>query len=203
MTGPFIVLEGLDGAGTTTQAALLARWLREQGHDVLETHEPTDGPVGRILRQSLRGEAEAPTESTLPWLFAADRADHLTRTVEPALERGTWVVSDRYLHSSLAYQSLTLPLSDVLDLNARFRVPDLTLFLDVSVETALGRISGRGRQREIYERRDRLQAIKARYRAVMELLRTRGDTIVELDGSLPVDEVARTVAAKVAPLRVG
>ena len=77
MSGRFFVLEGLDGAGTTTQAARLAAHLREHGREVIETHEPTDGPVGRLIRQALRGEEGAVDRQTLPWMFAADRADHL------------------------------------------------------------------------------------------------------------------------------
>ena len=143
----FLVLEGLDGAGTTTQSERLAQALSARGEVVL-TREPTDGPVGRIIREVLRGDQRAPTVDTLPWLFAADRADHLTRKVEPALRRGAYVVSDRYYHSSLAYQSLTLPLEDVSALNS-FRSPHITFFLDVPVDECLARIGKRGGEREI------------------------------------------------------
>ncbi len=119
--GRFIVLEGLDGAGTTTQAALLAEWLGARG-EVVQTREPTAGPIGRLIRSSLRAEPDSPAETSLPWLFAADRAEHLTRVIEPALARGAWVISDRYYHSSLAYQSLVQPLERLLALNP-FRAP--------------------------------------------------------------------------------
>ena len=192
----FVVIEGLDGAGTTTQTERLASWLRSRGLEVEATREPTDGPVGKILRQVLRAEAGAPDERTLPWLFAADRADHLTRTVDPALGRGAWVLSDRYYPSSLAYQSLVLPLDRVHALNADFRVPDLTLFLQVSVDTCLRRLAGRP-EREIFEVRERLEPISASYERVMDYLVERGEPVLTLDGDQPVELVEAEIRAAV------
>ncbi|MBN2798005.1 MAG: dTMP kinase [Deltaproteobacteria bacterium] len=197
----FLVLEGLDGAGTTTQSARLVQWLGGLGLAVQPTREPTGGPVGRLIRTTLRGEPGSPRVESLPWLFAADRADHLHRLVEPALARGAWVVSDRYLHSSLAYQSLTQPMEQVLALNATFRAPDLTLFLDVSVDACLRRIEARtDAPREIYEERERLERISALYQQGLDLLIARGDRVVRLEGELSVDEVSEAVRARVAPL---
>lgn len=195
--GTFIVIEGLDGAGTTTQAAALAAWLRSAGHAVTETREPTDGPVGRVIRATLSEAPDAPAMQTLPWLFAADRADHLARVVDPALEAGHVVVSDRYYHSSLAYQSLTLPLDRVHALNADFRVPDLTVFLHVDVDTALGRVTARSEAREIYERRDRLEAIAEAYDRVLARLRALGEPIVTVDGRAAASDVADAVRGAV------
>jgi len=196
----FIVLEGLDGAGTTTQGARLAGWLRAAGREVVETREPTAGPIGRLIRSSLRGEPDAPSERALPWMFAADRADHLDRLVLPALARGAWVVADRYLHSSLAYQSLVVPLDEVYVLNRTFRVPDLTLFVEVPVEVALGRIEARGGPREIFEHRERLIAIRDAYHRVVERLRARGDVIVEVDGTTTIEAVEAEIRAHVSGL---
>jgi len=196
VSGRFIVLEGLDGAGTTTQARLLAATLRERGHEVVETHEPTDGPVGRLIRQALRGQDGAVHRSTLPWMFAADRADHLTRLVEPSLGAGADVISDRYLHSSLAYQSLDRDLDQVYALNAPFRAPDLTLFVGVPVQACLDRIEARGGVREIFEKREQLEAISRQYDTVLDLLAGRGDRIVHIDGDAPISTVqARILAA--------
>jgi dTMP kinase len=193
----FLVLEGLDGAGTTTQAEILRAWLESRGHATLSTREPTDGPIGRVIRQVLRADPGAPDPRTLPWLFAADRADHLTRTVEPALAEGTIVLSDRYYHSSLAYQSLTMPLERVHALNAGFRAPDLTLFLDVPVDVCLDRIARRaaktGEKTEIFEVRERLIQIDASYRVVLDLLRARGEPIAVLDGCEPPERVAAAI----------
>lgn len=196
----FIVVEGLDGAGTTTQAARLAAWLRERGHTAVETHEPTDGPVGRLIRAALRRQEGAVDVATLPWMFAADRADHLARLVEPSLASGSWVISDRYLHSSMAYQSLDIGMDAVFALNAAFRVPDLTLFIDVPVDTCLARIEARGGEREIFEERTRLERIDRAYRAVLSRLEARGDPIVSVDGSGSIDAVSRAVRGAVAGL---
>ncbi len=197
--GRFIVIEGLDGAGTTTQAQRLADHLRE-GSEVVQTHEPTDGPVGRVIRATLQRAAGAPLAASLPWLFAADRSDHLARTVVPALQRGAWVISDRYYHSSLAYQSLDHPLAWVHTLNQHFRVPDLTLFLGLDVEVCLARISARGEAREIFEERQALERISARYDAVLELLGGLGEPIVRLDADRSIDALALAIREQVEAL---
>lgn len=192
MKGMFLVLEGLDGAGTTTQARLLAEHL---GDDVVSTCEPTDGLVGRIARRSLRGDPEAPPLHALPWLYAADRADHLHRKVLPALEAGQHVISDRYVPSSLAYQSLTHDLESVLELNHRFPVPDRVLFVDVTVDVALARIGGRGEPTEIYDSRERLTTIRAAYLRVMDDLERRGWPIVRIDGDQSIEAVSTAIRA--------
>jgi dTMP kinase len=197
--GRFIVLEGLDGAGTTTQSARLVEALRARGKIVVATREPTDGPVGRLLRASLRGEPEAPEVRALPWLFAADRADHLYREIEPALATGAWVVSDRYIPSSLAYQSMTLPFDRVFSLNAEFRVPDLTVFLSIPVDTALERLGNRS-QRDIYEVREQLEPIAAQYERVFAELERRGQPILRLDATLPIEVIEAHIRAAVDAL---
>lgn len=194
----FIVIEGLDGAGTTTQAARLVARLAARGEEVVATHEPTDGPVGRMVRATLQRQPDAARAEALPWLFAADRCDHLARTVEPALGRGAWVVSDRYLPSSLAYQSLELPLERVRALNATFRVPDLTVFLSLDVETCLSRIAARGTDRELFEEREALTRVAEAYRRTLSALRSEGWPVAEVDGRGTMDEVAEAVASAVA-----
>lgn len=188
MTGRFIVIEGLDGAGTTTQSALLADHL-----DATLTHEPTDRPIGRLIRRILQSDPGAAHPSTLPWLFAADRADHLVSTIEPALQAGRDVVSDRYYHSSLAYQSLSVPLEQVLSLNATFRAPDLTLFLDIPVDVACQRIANRKGEAELFEREDSLARIQARYDVVIAHLRQRGERIERIDATGTVAEIAEQI----------
>ncbi|MCA9566719.1 MAG: dTMP kinase [Myxococcales bacterium] len=192
MKGSFIVLEGLDGAGTTTQARALLAILPPH---TLATNEPTAGPIGRVARQSLRGDPEAPPLPALPWLYAADRADHVHREVLPALEAGRTVLSDRYVPSSLAYQSLTHDLQAVWELNHRFPVPDRVFFVDVSVETALGRIQGRGEPAEIYDTEERLRIVRAAYVEVMAFLAERGWPIVHIDGDQPIDAVTAAIVA--------
>lgn len=193
--GRFIVLEGLDGAGTTTQSALLASHLRTAGRTVIETHEPTDGLVGRLIRSALRREPGAVHLDTLPWMFAADRSDHLTRLVQPSVDAGIDVISDRYLHSSLAYQSTQRPFEQIWSLNEHFRVPDLTVFVHISVEVGLSRIQRRGAVREVFEERDRLEAIAVQYERVFERVQGRGDRVVRVDGEASIEDVHRRIVA--------
>jgi dTMP kinase len=131
-------------------------------------------------------------------MFAADRADHLAAVIEPALARGEWVVSDRYFHSSLAYQSLTLPLDQVWTLNHTFRVPDLTIFVRVPLDVCLERVTSRGEEREIYEVREQLIRIERRYDGVISFLREQGHRIVEVSGVAPVQEIAGRIHAAVS-----
>lgn len=195
--GGFVVLEGIDGSGTTTQVARLVARLAGQGAEVVETREPTDLATGRLIRTVLRGEPDAPHRSALPWLFGADRRDHLVRRIEPALARGAWVVCDRYLPSSLAYQSLEAPLDLVDGLNATFRAPDVLVMLDVPVDVALARVLARGGHREIYEERTALERVVAAYDAALDRLAGRGWPVVRLDGTRSVDDVAAAVAEAV------
>lgn len=193
----YVVLEGLDGAGTTTQTHRLVARLARTGHEVVRTNEPTDREVGRLIRRVLQGDQAAPSRKVLPWLFAADRADHLDAVVRPALARGDWVVSDRYLPSSLAYQSLEVDMDEVWALNETFEAPDRLLFLRVSVETALERINAREGLREIYETREHLEAVAEAYEIVLARLRLAGWTIAEVDGEKPPAEVEADIAVAV------
>jgi len=160
--GLLIAVEGIDGAGTTSQAVALADYLRARGWDIHLTAEPSPGPVGRMIRGALAKE-ESFTSDTLALLFAADRLDHLDREIQPALARGATVLTDRYLLSSLAYQTLGTSLEWVREINARARPADLTVFLRVSVETALGRRQGRGGAEELFDPTELQRQIAAAY----------------------------------------
>ncbi len=192
--GKFIVLEGLDGAGTTTQTDALAQWLRERGQRVLTTREPTDGPIGRTIRATLQGRTEeGPVVEAFPWAFAADRADHLLRKVEPALAQGTWVISDRYVPSSLAYQSLTHPWEVIFGLNEHFRVPDALIYVQVDVQTCLQRMATRGSAEELYENEAKLRPIHQAYEDVMERLAGMGQPVHVVDGRPSVEQVGASL----------
>jgi dTMP kinase len=143
--GVLLALEGGEGAGKSTQARLLAIWLRDQGYDVVTTHEPGATKIGMRLRALLLDTAHtglAPRAEAL--MYAADRAEHVQAVIVPALERGAIVVTDRYVDSSLAYQGAgrDLPLADIAALNKWATggvIPDLTVVLDLSPTTGLGR----------------------------------------------------------------
>jgi dTMP kinase len=199
--GLFVVLEGLDGAGTTTQVERLAQAMRARGQPVCVTRQPSDGPVGALVRQALTGRVGLPhgqgplTEDALALLFAADRLDHLAAVVEPALARGEWVLCDRYVLSSLAYQGTALPVPWVEAVNGRARRPDLTLFLEVDAKVAARRRAARGAAAELFEADARQARIARQYLAAIRR-RSAKERIIRLDGSLPMDQVtAQALAA--------
>jgi dTMP kinase len=200
-TGTFIVVEGIDGAGTTTHSKILAKSLKTPTRDVVLTNEPTNGPVGGLIRQILQrrlfvADATGPRGfawSTLALLFAADRLDHLQSVVIPALADGSVVVSDRYYLSSFAYQSATAPAEpDVLPwirtLNARAIRPDVTIVLDVPAEIAAERRRSRGGVEEVFENRPLQDRLAAVYAGAEELV--PGDRLVHVSGVGETVEVA-------------
>jgi dTMP kinase len=140
----FLVLEGIDGSGTTTQSVRVAEQLRARGHRVLETREPSRGPIGTMTRQMLAaGSASTVGPEALALLFAGDRLEHLAREIEPALARGELVVCDRYLVSSWVYQSLDCDPSWVRTINRHARWPDRTFVFTLPAELALARVAAR------------------------------------------------------------
>lgn len=150
--GRLIALEGIDGAGTTTQARLLTAWLSERlDAPAVQTCEPSDGPLGQLLRQILGHKTRAVARSGLALLFAADRLDHLEAVVQPLLRQGRHVVTDRYVYSSLAYQSMDLDLSWVAAINQQAPEPDLTVYIRVDPGVAGQRRKGRGLRAEVFE----------------------------------------------------
>ena len=205
--GRFLVLEGLDGAGTTTQSRLLGERLRAAGRKAHVTAEPSGGPVGALLRQVLQkringGAGDGFDPHALALLFAADRLDHLSAEVLPRLAAGEDVVSDRYTLSSLAYQSITTgDAAWVEDINGRARAPDLTIFLRVRPGLALGRRRGAGTTPELYEVDAFQRQVARSYERAVSSLQAAGQRIEVLDGEQPVEVVAEAVARLVAKLR--
>lgn len=198
--GRFVVLEGTDGSGTTTQCEVLVAALSAIGIRALATREPTAGPVGQLLRAALekRLMRGAERQATLDWttlalLFAADRADHVTNELEPTLANGTWVVSDRYDLSSLIYQSLTAPEPEaalvwVRELNVNALRPDLVIVLDVDAEVAAARRLARGGAEELFERRELQARLALAYLAAERY--APAEALVHVDGALPKADVS-------------
>lgn len=204
-TPPFIVIEGIDGAGTTTQSQLLHGYLQSQGQPALLTHEPSDGPIGTYIRKMIALRSDklaAPVDrETLALLFAADRLDHLKTKIEPALASGQVVISDRYYHSSFAYQgdadskhSDTLDLRWIRTLNERARTPDLTVFLHAPVDLCLKRLGSRDAH-DVFETREHLTLMEQRYDQIMDILSGEGHNIVRLDAALPRQVLAEKIHA--------
>jgi dTMP kinase len=188
-----IVLEGLDGAGTTTQVARLVEHIRATGGKAHATREPSDGPVGRLIREMLTGGHAIAngriSQSTFGLLFAADRLDHMQREVEPKLAEGVTVVSDRWYHSSLAYQGTGADRDWILTLNARARRPDLTIFLEVRPEVAAQRRAAAGRVQELFEDMQMQAEVAAGYKATFAELGAQGERIEIIDGEISPDAV--------------
>jgi dTMP kinase len=193
--GRFIVFEGLDGAGTTTQAKLLADRLHKQGRPVYVAHQPSEGPVGLLIRQILAGRTATPQadgklgtvdERVMALLFAADRLDHLGSQIEPRLARGEDVILDRYTLSSLAYQGASVSHDFINHANRFARRPDLTLFLYVPATVALERVRNRGTRLERYETAPQLAVIEREYSRLVGTLAS----VVSIDGTRPIGEVS-------------
>ncbi len=201
--GRFVVLEGIDGSGTTTQAARLAERLRVQGRHVRVTREPSDGPVGTLVRQVLSGRivvpgGRAPGWATMALLFAADRMDHVESEIEPVVAQGGVVLSDRYDASSLAYQSVSSGASAreavewIRSLNRYVRRPDLTIVLDVPADLAAERRLRRGDAAQLYDQSEVQRALAAFYRDLSRHL--PDDRVVVIDGAASADEVHGRIA---------
>lgn len=193
MRGLFIVLEGIDGCGKSTQARMLARWLRSMGYEVVQTDEPTDGPIGAFIRKILRGEVRVPISAEVN-LFAADRMWHLGNVILPALRQGKVVISERYVYSSIAYQaSRGATVGEILAANRCAMNPDLAVLLDVTPEISARRMR---KSLDEFESDGSLQrAVRERYLALV-----REGKLVLVDGSCDPKKVQEEVRRLVKPL---
>lgn len=204
----FIVLEGIDGAGTTTQTARLVHTLQQRGIAAHATREPSAGVIGRHLRDILTGRvalqfaSDAQRAAQLALLFAADRLDHLGSEVQPHLAQGAWVVSDRYDHSSIAYQSATSgdagAIAWLQQLNRYADRPHLTVVLDVSAGVARSRRLARDAQRELFDDDALQQKLASFYLDIDRYF--PGERIAHVDADRGVDEVFADILAAVLAL---
>jgi len=190
--GVFIVIEGLDGSGKTTQATLLAIKLSEN-HKVLCTAEPSHGKIGTFIRNDcLYEERRLPTEAEA-LLFAADRIEHMKNELAPALSEGKIVICDRYIYSSLAYQGgAGLSLDWIKTINARALEPDFALYIDVPPERVLGRLK---RKRSVMETLETQKKVREIYLKYVE----KGELII-IDGNRSKEIVAEELCSKVLNL---
>lgn len=195
----FITLEGLDGSGQSTQAALLARKLRRTGHRVTTTKEPTDDVVGKLIRRRLQGKWQTNMEC-LQLLFVADRAHHLEKVILPALKKGQVVISDRYFLSTLAFGSLEVDQEWLRQLNSKFLVPDITFLLKVSPEECLRRMKASREKLEFFEKLQTLKIVWLGYQKAAKKVRN----VVIVNGERPPEiiaqEIFKLVKKKLSPL---
>lgn len=198
-SGLFLAFEGGEGVGKTTQARLIAIWLRELGYDVVTTHEPGATKIGMRLRALLLDTAHAgmsPHCEAL--LYAADRAEHVAKVIDPALERGAVVITDRYIDSSLAYQGAGRgqPTADIARLNSWAtdgREPDLTILLDMAPEEGLSR-RARSADRLEAEPLDFHRRVRAGF---LHLARAKPDQYLVVDAAAPPAEITEQVKDRV------
>jgi dTMP kinase len=194
MRGVFICLEGLDGCGKSTQARNLAVWLKSIGKEVVSTAEPTNGPIGKLLRKIISGRISVPPLAEA-MLFAADRCYHLEETIKPALNEGKVVVCERYVYSSLAYQQARgVPESVIKKLNSTFLRPNLVVLLDVPVEVATKRIK-RKEVDEFEKNREFQEKVRTNYLTLF-----RKEKLPILDGTLEPRILTEEIKKLVIPL---
>jgi dTMP kinase len=202
----FAVFEGCDGSGTSTQLGMLKEFLGSLEGGVFPpfypTFEPTDGPIGRIIRSGLKGHAPLVPE-TAAFLFAADRSEHLygPEGVAKRCAQGELVVSDRYVPSSLVYQGLTCGEELPLRLNRDFPYPELILFFDIDPETAQKRMAGRP-EREIYEYLDFQIRVRERYLKILPVFASAGVRVETIDASCCPEEVAAQIWSRIQKMPI-
>ncbi|MBP5436980.1 MAG: dTMP kinase [Treponema sp.] len=209
----FIVFEGIDGAGTSTQIEMLKK--RPEARDFLFTAEPTSAPTGKFLRQMLKGDFPLQNESAA-YLFAADRNEHvngklltqgntLVTGIKEACQSGKKVVSDRYLFSSLAYQSINCPPEVPRLLNSLFPLPSLLFYFEISPKDSLSRLGDRN-FREIYEKEDFLNRTVQEYHNVLseysEKAKNQGMKIVLIDAKKTKEEISANIWQEIKNLPI-
>ncbi len=193
--GRFIVFEGLDGSGKTTALEGLKARL-EAEHPVYMTREPSDGEVGRLIRRALTKEIVLQPK-TFALLFAADRYEHLQNEVLPAVERGAYVICDRYYFSNLAYQGDVAPMEMILSFNEPSRTlirPDIVFYIDTPAEECMRRIRAGRAAEELFEKTDKLRATQALYEKAFAALKEQ-ENIVRIDGMLPPEQIVENLYA--------
>ncbi|OHC68997.1 MAG: dTMP kinase [Rhodocyclales bacterium GWA2_65_20] len=193
MRGKFITLEGLDGAGKSTHLAHLVGLLKSHGKTVVQTREPGGTPLGEKLRELLLSEPmHLETEALL--MFAA-RREHLAQVIIPALERGDWVVSDRFTDASFAYQGggrgLAVAKLEALETWVQEGLdPDLTLLFDVPTDIALGRVKGMGRELDRFEQ-EKVEFFERVRTAYLDRAQAAPTRIHVIDGSQSLHDIGK------------
>ena len=188
--GVFICIEGIDASGKSTQARWLVRNLRRRGFNAIYTTEPSKGEVGSFIRRYILQRKKRVPSVIEALLFAVDRVDHVESRIEPALESGKIVVSDRYVYSSLAYQGAAgLDVGWIDQINRMALPPDLSIYIDVPPEVVVKRMR---RRRSVMETLENLRRVREVYK---QLVRER--RLVLVDGNRPASEVAQNISTVV------
>lgn len=189
-----IVIEGLDGAGTTTQMRLIAKRLEDEGKKVFITHEPTDNPIGRMVRDVLQKKIKT-TPEALALLFSSDRDDHLYNKeygLMKMINEGYYIITDRYKYSSIAYQGAECDLEYIKAINSRFPHPSHLIFIDTSPESCMKRIEKRGCEKELFERLEFLKKVRENYINQFSSL-PEGVNYLYVNGEKSIEEVEEEI----------
>jgi len=202
----FIAFEGIDGSGKSTQVKMLSDNLKKDGHKVYATFEPTDSPIGSVIRNIFKHRIEA-DHRTIAALFVADRLDHLlnkTNGILKKMEEGYTVITDRYYFSSYAYHGTHMPLDWVIEANslsAELLRPDLNIYIDIAPETGMKRLNNGRSSIELYETNENLINVKDKYFEAMELLKFK-ENIFITDGNRSPELVAADIWKEVSQIVV-
>jgi len=192
--GKFIVFEGIDGSGISTQTEKLKNnFFNKYGMKAVLAKEPSEGPIGTMIRQVLSGRMTDVKRDSLALLFAADRLDHNNNKIAPILEQGDFVICDRYLWSSLAYQGIENDLTWIQEINKYALKPDLTIFIRVRPEISLQRIYSCRFKTEIFEKKDILQQVLDNYINLFGQWKNSGQQVVEIDGEREPEWVEKEI----------
>lgn len=191
----FIVFEGLDGSGTTTQLSLLKNILSDK--KTWFTAEPTDQEIGKFLRKILQGSITVQPE-TLAYLFAADRCEHIhgINGIESRINDGYTVFCDRYLFSSLAYQSPQCGSKLPMTLNENFPLPEYLIYFDINSDISLSRVASRNGETEIFEKSDIQKITQIEYKRIIQTYKESKPEemkIISIDAAKPVEEVHKII----------
>ena len=198
--GKFIVFEGIDGSGKSTQIRFLADKLKEAGIPYEITAEPSEGPIGVMIRQILTGECKMDNR-VIAALFAADRLDHILNEEDGLLhkiENGTTVICDRYYFSSYAYNGVDMPMEWVISANSqssRLLKPTVNIFIDLDPDTALERIARNRQRTELFEKKSRLEKVRENYFEVFEKM--QDEMVVIIDGNQTPEAMAEEIWQKI------
>lgn len=188
--GKFIVFEGLDGCGKSTQTMLLGKLLQKKGYKVFLTKEPTRGKMGQLIRKQLANKKKI-DPIYLEFLFAADRVYHLSKEIIPALKKGIVVISDRYFLSGLAYGSLNADQKWLFDIYRNFLLPDLTFILKVSPKVCIQRIQKERSQLELYEEKGKLEKIWKNFKT----LKSKFKSTYIINGEKEKEDILEEISA--------
>ena len=202
----FIAFEGIDGSGKSTQVKLLREKLKKEGHKVYCTFEPTDSPIGSVIRNIFTHRIEA-DHRTIAGLFVADRLDHLlnrTNGILKKMEEGYTVITDRYYFSSYAYHGTHMSMDWVIEANslsADLLRPDLNIYIDITPDLSMKRLSNGRSSLDLYETKENLKNVRKKYLEAFDHLKFKENVFIT-NGNRLTEEIAEDIWNEIANLRV-